>query len=366
MEPEQKRNIVPNATSNQRYYSFFERTPETYNVEYSTFGESRLVLNLSKPEFKNFTNPGLEITLEMVEYPKYVSYTLTVCSAFLIIQAVGIVYNMVRICRDQSKADLEFPGVILFYVNSNVMLSLESNRIDDTNTLFDFLSFGSYYTKCLLIGLYVAILRTRMRQTDEKFSNISMVIVVFTCILFCCFYYFCQEIDMLYVVSSLLPVLFQCYNSYRKAELQFTIGFTFFFKFFQIAQILFLASLSPPYTLVPDAEHIVRPSMLLVAVTYTIVMAQIIYHPKLFMRWQHLKAEMKYRPVRRRVSDLPEKENGYSCIICMDDFEDEQEEGVWTYCNHFFHERCLEDWLKINKKCPICKSKCLSMDYRND
>jgi hypothetical protein len=25
-------------------------------------------------------------------------------------------------------------------------------------------------------------------------------------------------------------------------------------------------------------------------------------------------------------------------------------------CNHNFHSKCISDWLKINKSCPLCKA----------
>lgn len=355
-----------NDTEVPRAYSFFEKTPQIYNIHYTKFDNTSLIFNLSKPEFKNLSNPGLTVTLEGVDYENKVNYTLNITSLILGIQTIGIIYNMVKICKDQKLADLDFPSVIIFYINSNIMLSIENSRIQETNTMFDFLSFGSYYAKCLLIGLYVAIIRARIRQGEEEISKLSMILILCLCVSFGWVYYFALEIDGLFYFSSLLLIAFQCYNSYKKAELNFSIGYTFMFKFSQFLQILFLANLKPPYTLVPDAGHITRPSIMATAFIYTIVFAQIVYHPKLFMRWKHLKAEMKFRPVKRRVGELPERDNGYSCIVCMDDFGEESDEGVWTNCGHFFHEKCLEDWLKIRKKCPICKSKCLSMDFRND
>lgn len=44
-----------------------------------------------------------------------------------------------------------------------------------------------------------------------------------------------------------------------------------------------------------------------------------------------------------------------NCMICLKDtYEDE---NVKTKCNHNFHEKCLNDWLKNNRKCPLCRMK---------
>lgn len=246
------------------------------------------------------------------------------------------------------------------------MLSVESNRVLETNAIFDFLSFGSYYSKCLLIGLYIAILRNRVREGLERVSKLMMTIIGLIVVGFIWIYYFSLELDQFFLLSCLFPVALQCYNSFKTAELRFTIGYTFIFKIFQFFQILFMANLTAPYSIVPDASHITRPSILIISLVYTVVFAQIVYHPKLFMRWQHLKQMMKFRPIKKTLGELPEKEHGYSCIICMDEFDDENDEGVLTNCEHFFHEKCLEDWIKVKKKCPICKSKCLSVDPEND
>lgn len=359
-------NTTKNETHTPRLYSFFEKIPQTYHFSYFKFDQENLSFNISKPEFKNMTNPGLETNFKKINYLEKVTFTLTIASLILLIQSIGIIYNMVTICRGQRLTDLDPPSVIIFYINSNIMLSLQSTRILESSTMFDFLSFGCYYTKCLLIGLYVAIIRARVRQGEERVSKISMGFVGLVCLIFFYMYYFSKEIDGIFLMSCLIPVIFQCINSFNLAQIRFSVGYTFIFKFSQFFLILFLANLKPPYTLVPDAAHITRPSIMMIFFIYTVVIAQIVYHPKLFMRWQHLKAEMKFRPVVKKLRELPEKENGYSCIICMDEFEREEDEGVWTHCSHFFHKDCLENWLKMRKSCPICKRKCLSMDYRND
>lgn len=40
------------------------------------------------------------------------------------------------------------------------------------------------------------------------------------------------------------------------------------------------------------------------------------------------------------------------CPICL-----ENNVNCVTKCNHYFHFTCLFKWIKINKKCPICREK---------
>jgi len=47
-----------------------------------------------------------------------------------------------------------------------------------------------------------------------------------------------------------------------------------------------------------------------------------------------------------------EEEN--SCICCMSDYENGDELRRLT-CFHSFHKDCIDEWLKENHKCPICK-----------
>jgi len=43
------------------------------------------------------------------------------------------------------------------------------------------------------------------------------------------------------------------------------------------------------------------------------------------------------------------------CIICIDNYEDENIITTLS-CNHSFHTECLKEWLKKKKECPYCKN----------
>ena len=45
-----------------------------------------------------------------------------------------------------------------------------------------------------------------------------------------------------------------------------------------------------------------------------------------------------------------------TCAICLEDFK-EDEEVIPLPCDpkHIFHVKCIEDWLRANNACPLCK-----------
>ncbi|CAD8049341.1 unnamed protein product [Paramecium primaurelia] len=43
------------------------------------------------------------------------------------------------------------------------------------------------------------------------------------------------------------------------------------------------------------------------------------------------------------------------CAICLDNFQLDQQVRV-TYCQHVFHSKCFDAWIKKNSSCPICRS----------
>ncbi len=48
-----------------------------------------------------------------------------------------------------------------------------------------------------------------------------------------------------------------------------------------------------------------------------------------------------------------------ACVICMCDYEADEDVTVMPNCIHFFHEECINKWLGENSnKCPVCKAEC--------
>lgn len=50
---------------------------------------------------------------------------------------------------------------------------------------------------------------------------------------------------------------------------------------------------------------------------------------------------------------LSEKGQANPCPICMDEFK-EEDVLVQLPCHHVFHQDQIKEWLKTNKKCPLC------------
>lgn len=55
-----------------------------------------------------------------------------------------------------------------------------------------------------------------------------------------------------------------------------------------------------------------------------------------------------HREVHREVhQEIGKKE----CIICLDEVEIEWRE---LECHHGYHKQCIENWIIINARCPLC------------
>ncbi|XLR44741.1 hypothetical protein S83_029401 [Arachis hypogaea] len=48
-----------------------------------------------------------------------------------------------------------------------------------------------------------------------------------------------------------------------------------------------------------------------------------------------------------------------SCAICLADYNESDWIRVLPACDHFFHLKCVDPWLRINMSCPICRKKLL-------
>jgi hypothetical protein len=41
------------------------------------------------------------------------------------------------------------------------------------------------------------------------------------------------------------------------------------------------------------------------------------------------------------------------CVVCRDEFSDGDATRVLP-CFHGFHVRCIDPWLSLNRRCPVC------------
>lgn len=61
-----------------------------------------------------------------------------------------------------------------------------------------------------------------------------------------------------------------------------------------------------------------------------------------------------------------ENANSDNCIICLDDYAEEQDLVTGIHCSHTFHAHCIIDWLERNDVCPICRKQMISpLAYRS-
>lgn len=43
------------------------------------------------------------------------------------------------------------------------------------------------------------------------------------------------------------------------------------------------------------------------------------------------------------------------CSICLENFEDDEDDVLAMLCDHMFHKDCIAKWLQSNYECPLCR-----------
>ncbi|KAF3632186.1 putative long chain acyl-CoA synthetase 4-like [Capsicum annuum] len=52
---------------------------------------------------------------------------------------------------------------------------------------------------------------------------------------------------------------------------------------------------------------------------------------------------------------LPNPNDG-TCPICLSDYVPKETLRTIPECNHYFHAECIDEWLKLNATCPLCRN----------
>ncbi|XP_028410598.1 E3 ubiquitin-protein ligase RNF38-like [Dendronephthya gigantea] len=65
------------------------------------------------------------------------------------------------------------------------------------------------------------------------------------------------------------------------------------------------------------------------------------------------KGEMEVIPAFRYSAASKDSSNG-SCVVCMMNYSN-KEKLRRLPCNHDFHAKCIDRWLKNNRSCPVCR-----------
>ncbi|KAA3457039.1 Zinc finger, RING-type [Gossypium australe] len=47
--------------------------------------------------------------------------------------------------------------------------------------------------------------------------------------------------------------------------------------------------------------------------------------------------------------------NDYTCSICLSEYQAKETIRTIPDCNHYFHASCIDEWLKLNAACPVCR-----------
>ncbi|CAJ1927232.1 unnamed protein product [Sphenostylis stenocarpa] len=48
--------------------------------------------------------------------------------------------------------------------------------------------------------------------------------------------------------------------------------------------------------------------------------------------------------------------NDNTCPICLSEYEPKETLRTIPTCNHYFHAHCIDEWLKMNATCPLCRN----------
>jgi hypothetical protein len=54
-------------------------------------------------------------------------------------------------------------------------------------------------------------------------------------------------------------------------------------------------------------------------------------------------------------SDDPQLVENPTCSICLEDYGDLTVVVKTKACGHLFHTKCLQNWLQVNRNCPLCR-----------
>ncbi|KAL5804501.1 hypothetical protein ACOSQ3_031301 [Xanthoceras sorbifolium] len=58
-------------------------------------------------------------------------------------------------------------------------------------------------------------------------------------------------------------------------------------------------------------------------------------------------------PTNYRTGEM--ESHSTDCAVCLEDFVDGDSCRILIVCNHIFHSNCIDQWLKYQSTCPICR-----------
>ncbi len=57
-------------------------------------------------------------------------------------------------------------------------------------------------------------------------------------------------------------------------------------------------------------------------------------------------------------------EDKNQCSICLEDITSKALDEKQLNCSHNFHKQCVDEWLKTNKTCPLCRTPVVNYGLR--
>lgn len=69
----------------------------------------------------------------------------------------------------------------------------------------------------------------------------------------------------------------------------------------------------------------------------------------------HLTIESYPKTMLGASRRLP-KASDNTCPICLSEYEAKETLRAIPECNHYFHANCIDEWLKMNGTCPLCRN----------
>lgn len=76
-----------------------------------------------------------------------------------------------------------------------------------------------------------------------------------------------------------------------------------------------------------------------------------------FQNCEHINQQLG-KPIRIKQNDELIK-NNKKCNICFQQFKVGEYKRKLPNCKHIYHKKCIDKWLKIDSRCPICRDKLL-------
>jgi hypothetical protein len=85
----------------------------------------------------------------------------------------------------------------------------------------------------------------------------------------------------------------------------------------------------------------------------------------LIRRWVKSVRKVKMKETYATKDSLPLCEKGEICSICLSEIVDYSQSLLISKldCDHFFHCKCIKEWMKLAGTCPVCRKKVDSIVY---